>query len=47
MSEICLFSINTRSDYSDQLTITIEIIKKVCNQEIDEIDEKIVDTSRG
>ena len=46
MSKICQFSINHRSDYFDQLTIAIEMIKKVCNQEIDKIDEKVVDTLR-
>ena len=43
MSEICQFSINHKSHHFDQLTITIEMIKKVCNPEIDEIDKKVVD----
>ena len=47
MSEICQFSINNRSNHFDQLTTAVEIIKKVCNQEIDEIDEKVVNTLGG
>ena len=43
MSKICQFSINNRSDHSNQLTIAMEMIKKVCNREIDEIHEKVVD----
>ena len=46
MSEICQFSINNRSNYLDQLIIIMKMIKKVCNQEIDKIDEKVVDTPR-
>ena len=47
MSEICSFSINNRSNHFDQLITVIEMIKKVCNREIDEIDEKVVDTPGG
>ena len=47
MSEICQLSINYRSDHSDQLTTAIEMIKKVCNQKINEIHEKVVDIPGG
>ncbi len=46
-SEICQFAINNRSSLSDQLTTTMEMIEKLCNDEIDKIDEKDVATQKG
>ncbi len=42
MSEICQFAINNRADYFDRLTSTIEMILRLYNGKIDEIDEKLV-----
>ncbi len=47
MSEICQFAINNRSGYFDQLTTAIEMIKRLRDDEIDEIDEKDVATQGG
>ncbi len=47
MSEICQFSINNRAVHSNQLTIAIKMIQKLCNGEIDETNEKVVDTQGG
>ena len=46
MSQISQFSINKRSDYSNQFTIAIKMIKKGCNWEINKIDKKVVNTLR-
>ena len=46
-SKSCQFDINNRSSHSDQFTIAIEIIQIVCNDKIDEIDEKIVEAQRN
>ena len=47
MSKICQFSINNRFNHFDELTTAMEMIKKFCNQKMDEIDEKVIDTPEG
>ncbi len=47
MSEICQFAINNRSGHSDQLATAMEMIERLCNDEIDETDEKDVATQGG
>ena len=47
MSEIYQFAINNRSSHSDQLTIAMKIIQTVCNDKINETDEKILEAQRN
>lgn len=44
MSKICQVSVNNKLGHFEQLITAFEIIKKICNGEIDETDKKVIET---